>query len=581
MRVLTVNSGSSSLKLAQVDASTGVHRSSSVIEWTPGDSDAAAAGRNALASFLSALEPAERPQIVAHRIVHGGDRFRRSVLIEDEVRARLCNLGALAPLHTPLAVELIDTLRELLPDVPQVAVFDTAFHATLPVRARRYALPESVCAEARIKRFGFHGISHRSVANAVARFLGRSAQSLRIVSCHLGNGASITAIEHGVSTETSMGMTPLEGLVMGTRAGDLDPGILLALLRSGRFTIRELEHFLNTEAGLKGMTGTSDLRQIEARAASADESCRTALAVYGHRVRKYIGAYSATMGGVDVIAFTGGIGEHSAAMRSRCTQRLSYLGAVLDEARNREARVSRAMPVVDISAANSQVRVLVVAADEESVMAAEAMAVAARGHPAEAARVPVAVSARHAHLSAATVKILFGPDHVLRVHEPLAQPGQFAAAETVALVGPRGRIDHVRLIGPCRADDQVEISRSDEFVLGVDAPVRDSGDLSGTPGILVEGPAGRVSLPSGVICARRHVHMRPEDATRWHLHDGAVIAVRLGGKGEETIYRAVRVRVSDRFATQLHLDVDEANAARIKGGDWAELLLHDDATERS
>ncbi len=243
------------------------------------------------------------------------------------------------------------------------------------------------------------------------------------------------------------------------------------------------------------MTGTSDLRDIESRASTGDESCRSALAVYGHRVREYIGAYAATMGGVDVIAFTGGIGEHSPAMRSRCTQRLSFLGAALDEDLNRDARVSHETPVVDISDSNSQVRILVVAADEESVMAAEAASVAARGRATESPRVPVAVSARHAHLSAATLRMLFGPDCVLRVHEPLAQPGQFSAEETVALIGPRGRIDHVRLIGPCRAEDQIEVSRSDEFTLGVDAPVRDSGDLSGTPGIVVEG-ARRARLPA-------------------------------------------------------------------------------------
>jgi acetate kinase len=577
MQVLTVNSGSSSLKLAAIDTATGQRRHSAAAEWTPGSDEAPDIGRGALADFVDALGPDGRPEAIAHRIVHGGERFRTSVLLNDEVRARLGNLGSLAPLHTFQALTLVDALTKLLPDVPQIAIFDTAFHSSLPLRARRYALPGKLCDELGLRRFGFHGLSHRHVADASARFLRRPSQELRIVSCHLGNGASVTAIEHGMSTETSMGMTPLEGLVMGSRAGDLDPGVLLALLRCGRFSIKELEHFLNAEAGLQGMTGTSDLRDIESRAAGGDESCRAALAVYGHRVRKYIGAYTATMGGVDVIAFTGGIGEHSAAMRSRCTQRLSYLGAVLDEDRNRDVHLSRETPVVDIADETSRVRILVVAADEECVMATEAEAVLMRNAKAGPPRVPIAISARHAHLSAATLAQLFGSDSTLTQREPLAQPGQFAAEQTVSLIGPRGRIEHVRLIGPPRAADQIEVSRSDEFTLGIDAPVRDSGDVAGTPGIVVEGPLGRVSLASGVICARRHIHLSAADAARWALPDGSVIAVRVGPAGAETTYRSVRVRVSEQFATQLHLDVDEANAARVSAGEWAELIIHDEA----
>lgn len=568
MNVLTVNAGSSSLKLALIDSRSGLRLRSATAEGSAGD---------AASRFLDSLTKDQRPQLVAHRIVHGGERFRAPVRVDDDVRARLSGLAALAPLHTPQALKLMDALRLRLRDVPQVAVFDTAFHSTLPSRAHRYALPEALCTEYGIRRYGFHGLSHRHVADAVGRFVGRSAQSLRIVSCHLGNGASVTAIEHGVSTETSMGMTPLEGLVMGTRAGDLDPGVLLTLLRSGRYTPGQVDNLLNSGAGLKGMTGTQDVREIEARAAAGDESCRAALAVYGHRVRKYIGAYSATMGGVDVIAFTGGIGENSAAMRSRCTQRLAYLGAMLDEDRNRDARVSHETPVIDIADPASPVRVVVVAADEERVMAREAAAAIARDAKEDRPRVCIAVSARHAHLSAATLAKLFGAAHGLKVRVPLAQPGQFAAEETVSLIGPRGRIDGVRLIGPPRSEDQVEIARSDEFTLGVDAPVRDSGDLGGTPGIVVEGPLGRVTLRSGVICARRHIHLSSEDADRWDLHDGAIVAVKLGPPGEETTYRSVRVRVSDRFATQLHLDVDEANAARVLAGQWAELMIGDES----
>ena len=213
--------------------------------------------------------------------------------------------------------------------MPHVAVFDTAFHATLPAHAREYALPTDLSERFGIRRYGFHGISHAHVVQVVATHLQVAAEKLRIVSCHLGNGASVTAIEHGRSVDTSMGMTPLEGLVMGTRAGDLDPGIVLELVQSGSFNSKELEVLLNRQSGMAGLTGTNDMREIERRAAGGDEDCRRALALYAYRVRKYIGAYAAVMGGVDAIAFTGGVGENSAAIRQACLERLEFLGAAI------------------------------------------------------------------------------------------------------------------------------------------------------------------------------------------------------------------------------------------------------------
>jgi acetate kinase len=509
---------------------------------------------------------------VAHRIVHGGERFTTTTLIDDSTLAALGTLDRLAPLHNPPALVAVRRLRELFARVPHIAVFDTAFHTTLPARAREYALPEDIRTRLGIRRFGFHGISHAHVASEVAIAMDRKPQELRIVSCHLGSGASLAAIEYGRSVETSMGMTPLEGLVMGTRAGDLDPGVMLELLRT--MTHDELEKLLNTGAGLAGLTGTADLRDIERRAAAGDESCRLAIGLYTHRIRKYIGSYAAIMGGVDALAFTGGVGEGSALVRHRCLQRLGFLGAFLDEEHNRLAHVSADLPLVDISTPQSRARIFVVRADEELSMAREAARLlAARPAIQPAPRIPVAVSARHAHLSQATLDKLFGPGYQLQSKTALSQHGQFSAQETVRLIGPRGALDHVRLMGPPRTHDQVEISRSDEFLLGVDAPVRISGDLANTPGITIEGPRGLVPLSSGLICARRHIHMSTEDARRLAINDCDNVSVRIDSNGRDLVFGDVTVRIAPDFALELHLDTDEANAAGICTGDLVELIL--------
>jgi acetate kinase len=512
------------------------------------------------------------PQAIAHRIVHGGAQFHQPTVLNDDVLAQIESLNSLAPLHNPPAIEAVRLAVAAYADVPHVAIFDTAWHGTLPRRAREYALPADLRERFGIRRFGFHGVSHAHVVSSVAARMHASPQELRIISCHLGNGASVAAVEYGRSVETSMGMTPLEGLVMGTRVGDIDPGVLLLLLESG-MTTRELDELLNRRSGLTGLTGTNDMRRIEQGAAEGDEECRLALALYTHRIRKYIGAYAAVMGGVDAIAFTGGVGENSATVRHRCMQRLEFLGAMLDEDRNRDARATLRTPCIEISPQHSRVRSFVVCADEELEMAietADALAAAAHGRPD--ARIPIAVSARHAHLSQATVEALFGAGYKLTPRTALSQPGQYAAEETVTLIGPRGRIENVRTMGPPREHDQVEISRSDEFTLGVDAPVRISGDLSNTPGITLEGPAGRVTLQSGLICARRHIHMNPQDAARLGVKDCDEVAVRIDSEGRDLIFADVSVRVAPGFSLEMHLDTDEANAAGLSSGDYGELV---------
>lgn len=591
MHVLSINCGSSSIKVALIDTASRRRTLEMRVEEIGKSACSLKRGEvtrplgadvsfeDAARMILNEMHSAAREQtsidLVAHRIVHGGERFVRPTRLDERTLSELDALAQLAPLHNLPALKAVRVAMSVLPDFAHIGVFDTAFHATLPTRARQYALPVELSRRLGIRRFGFHGTSHAHVAAAVARHLETTPQHLRIVSCHLGNGASVTAIEYGSSVETSMGMTPLEGLIMGTRGGDLDPGILLELMRRENLDVDALDTLLNRRSGLQGLTGTNDMREIEKRAADGDESCRLAITLYSHRVRKYIGAYAAVMGGADVIAFTGGIGENSAIVRHRCTQRLDFLGAVLDEDRNRDARLDAEHPIIEISETHSRARILIVKADEELAIAQEACALLESERPArDHLRIPVAVSARHAHLSQATIDKLFGPGYQIKVRKMLSQTGQYAAEETVTLVGPRGRISGVRLMGPPRDHDQVEISRTDEFVLGVDAPVRISGDLANTPGITIEGPKGTTTIASGLITARRHIHMSPEDARRFGVRDYDVVAVRIDSEGRDLTFGDVTVRVDPSFTLEMHLDTDEANAAGIERDHLGELVEH-------
>lgn len=387
MRVLALNCGSSSVKSALIDAGTGrrLHEmhveniGSGHAQLHVGDVGSEIESANDLQSAVARLlaeyqrvAASHAPEAVAHRVVHGGEKFRTMTLLDDAVLNEIDRLSVLAPLHNPPAIAAIRQARQSLPNVPHLAVFDTAFHATLPEHAREYALANDVRQRLGIRRFGFHGINHGHVANSVAAYLKGVQRELRIISCHLGNGASVTAIENGRSVDTSMGMTPLEGLVMGTRAGDVDPGVLLHLLRSGEFNIGGLDELLNKRSGLRGLAGSNDLREIEKRASAGDEDCRRALTLYAYRIRKYIGAYAAAMGGVDAVAFTAGIGENSTLIRARSVERLDFLGIALDESRNRAVKLSAERPIETISPDSARVRVLVVRADEELAMAREA-----------------------------------------------------------------------------------------------------------------------------------------------------------------------------------------------------------------
>ncbi len=502
---------------------------------------------------------------VGHRCVHGGERFSEPVRVDEAVVQTIRELIPLAPIHNPANLAGIVAARKLLPDLLHVAVFDTAFHATLPNRAKRYAIDAELADAHGIRRYGFHGTSHAYVAARAAAFLQSELSELRLITCHLGNGASMCAVEYGRSVETSMGMTPLEGLVMGTRPGDLDPGVLIHLMRSAGLDVDGLDALLNKRSGLAGLSGVgNDMRDIEERAANGDERCRLAIQVFAHRVRKYIGAYAAVLGGVDAIVFTGGIGENSAAMRHRICQHLEVFGARIDEDLNRSVGGSA---VTRISTDTSRTHLLVIATDEQHAIAQHTAAVAGgRDRVEQRQTIPVAISARHIHLTKETVGLLFGPGHELTPRNELSQPGQFACEEVLDVVGPKRTIEKVRVLGPVRSKNQVEISRTDEFFLGIDAPVRDSGDVGGSAGVTLVGPKGQVVLEEGAICARRHIHMAPEDAERFGVVDKDVVEVAIDSDGRDLVFGDVLIRVHPQFRLEMHIDTDEANAAELSPG---------------
>jgi acetate kinase len=310
--------------------------------------------------------------VVAHRVVHGGEKFTAATLITDQVLADIEVLNPLAPLHNPVNVAGIRALRRVLPAVPQVAVFDTAFHHTLPAHAYLYGLPYELYEQKGVRRYGFHGTSHHYVSLRAAQFLGRRPDELRLVSCHLGNGSSVCAVGHGRSVDTSMGFTPAEGLIMGTRSGDVDPGLAAFLERTEKLSAIQSEELFNNKSGLLGLSGvSSDMREILKAAGQGQSRARLALEAYCYRVRKYIGAYAAALGGLDAVIFTAGIGQGSAEVRALASQGLDNLGIAVDPQRNRDARGFT--EVCRISTDDSQAVVLVVPTDEERMMAREAL----------------------------------------------------------------------------------------------------------------------------------------------------------------------------------------------------------------
>ena len=508
---------------------------------------------------------------VGHRVVHGGNRFASSIVITPAVIAEIESLSVFAPLHNPVNVAGIRVAMKQFPHIPHVAVFDTAFHQTLPPYAYLYGLPYDLYKQDGIRRYGFHGTSHRYVSLKSAEVLKRPLGELEIVSCHLGIGASLCAIDHGRSVDTSMGMTPTDGLIMPSRSGSIDPAVMIHLLENHKMSPEQLSTLINTESGLKGISGiSSDIHQIEEAANDGHHRALLAHKAFCYQVRKNIGAYVAAMGGIDVLAFTGDIGETSATVRSLACQGLGYMGIKLDEEKNRNLTTLTSHAI--ISTDDSPVTILVVANDDERLVAWETLRAIERNQLLVSMKedeadspIPVEISAHHVHLSQSDVEKLFGPGHQLTPEHELSQPGQFACAEKVHLVGPKGRIANVRVLGPTRKETQVEIAMTEQFKVGIQPPIRQSGDLVNTPGITLEGPYGTAVIERGVVCAQRHIHMTPEDAMRFRVRDNYVVRVRLEGE-RELIFGDVVVRVNPAFRLAMHIDTDEGNAANIKTG---------------
>ncbi|WP_329413702.1 acetate kinase [Streptomyces sp. NBC_00704] len=393
-RVLVLNSGSSSLKYQLLDMRDSSRLASGLVErigerssrlkHTPLAAGGGSREENApIADHDAALKAVARelakdglgldsPELAAvgHRVVHGGKHFTRPTVIDDAVLAEIERLIPVAPLHNPANLTGIRTATALRPDLPQVAVFDTAFHTTMPEAAARYAIDVETADAHRVRRYGFHGTSHAYVSRATAKLLGKAPEEVNVIVLHLGNGASASAVERGRCVDTSMGLTPLEGLVMGTRSGDVDPAVIFHLARVGGMSIDEIDALLNKRSGLVGLCGDNDMREIRRRVDEGDERAKLAFDIYIHRLRKYIGAYYAVLGRVDAVAFTAGVGENAAPVRAAAVAGLDSLGLAVDDALN----AVRADEPRLISPADARVAVAVVPTDEELEIATQTYA---------------------------------------------------------------------------------------------------------------------------------------------------------------------------------------------------------------
>jgi len=397
MKVMVINSGSSSIKYKLYRSDTwrsvaagtvtriGEPQGEIKCRWTADDG----AEQNRVQSLpipnhrvgldrivaglreTGALADVSELAAIGHRVVHGGEQFSRATQVDDHVAAVIRDLIPLAPLHNPAALDGIEVARDLFPNLPQVAVFDNAFHQTMPPEAYRYAIPEYLYREHRVRRYGFHGTSHYYVAKRAAVLLGRPLAECNLITLHLGNGASATAIRAGQSVDTSMGLTPLEGLVMGTRCGDIDPAIHFYLCRNAGMGTDSLDALFNRESGLLGICGVNDMREIHRLAGEGDRKALLAVGIFCHRLRKYLGAYYAELGRVDAVVFTGGIGENDADVRQRTCAGLETLGIHLDAGANASAGGGERA----ITSADSPVKVLVIPTNEELEIAQQAFAV--------------------------------------------------------------------------------------------------------------------------------------------------------------------------------------------------------------
>lgn len=390
MKILVLNSGSSSVKYKLIDTETekslaegGVEKiglDDGFLKYKRADGSKAVLElgnvnhQGAIEAVLKLLtDPVEgciksydEIDAVGHRLVHGGEKFSKSVLITEDVKEKVRENYDLAPLHNPANITGVEAIEKLMPNVPQVGVFDTAFHQTMPAKSFMYALPYKYYKEDGVRRYGFHGTSHRYVSARVCELLGVDINKMKIITCHIGNGGSITAIEYGKSVDTSMGMTPTEGLMMGTRVGDVDPGVLTYLMMKHKLSADDLQTIINKKSGVQGVSEvSSDMREIETAIKNGNKKAQLALDMYEHRIIKTIGAYAAEMGGVDIIVFTGGVGENQVTLRANVCRPLAFMGVEIDEEYNATVRGTESV----ISAPDSRVKVVVVPTDEELMIA--------------------------------------------------------------------------------------------------------------------------------------------------------------------------------------------------------------------
>lgn len=367
-RILVINAGSSSLKYQLLDLPAGQVVAKGTLERV-GDH------RDAIAAMLANLEVAgiavESIDGVGHRVVQGGSLFTHPTRITAETLAGIESLIPLAPLHNPAHVLGIRAMLDALPQVPNVAVFDTAFHASIPEYAHTYAIDRDIAAQYGVRRFGFHGSSHKYVARRAAAMLGVAPDEVNLIVCHLGNGASVTAVQGGCSVDTSMGLTPLEGLVMGTRSGDIDPGVVFHLAREANLNIAELDALLNRRSGMLGLTGNSDMREVWALVHQGDSQARLAMDIYCYRLRKYIASYFGVVPGVHAVVFTAGVGENDEAVRAETIRPLAHLGLTIDD----DANADRTSGDRCIDQGTGSVRVMVIATNEELEIARETLEV--------------------------------------------------------------------------------------------------------------------------------------------------------------------------------------------------------------
>jgi acetate kinase len=507
---------------------------------------------------------------VGHRVRHGGETYSQATLVDGSLVGDIASVTEFVCPENGSCLAGMEAFRRLLPGTPQVAVFDTAFFATMQPRAFLYGVPYEWYEQQGVRRYGRSGLAHQQAALLASAHLQQPLDALNLITCHIERAPSVCAIRHGRAIDVTGGFSGLEGPPGAATCGDIDAGLMGQATALCGGDPREVVRALTERGGLLGISGTSGgFADLLRAAGNGDERAELALDVFCYRLGKEFAAYSALLGETDAVVFTGAAGTTLPALRARTCSSLDGIGLELDDELNR-APSPDARGVSDVSLPHSSARILIAPTDESRMAAsltAEAIGRGEVSHAILAKRrpIPIGISAHHVHLSQAHVEALFGPGRELTFKLPLTQPGQFACEETVDLVSSKGRVSRVRVLGPARNATQVEISRTECFSLGIQAPIRMSGDLSATPGIRIEGSAGAVEIEEGVICARRHLHASPEEALMLGLRDKDEVSIRVTGE-RPVVFGDVAVRVHPEYRLDVHVDTDEANAARLDRG---------------